>query len=270
MMLDLIKREKPTLGTTTLLTYSSSKVIHSNESGLGYLTAMMYLAPNSISGFNVCQFASPGCTLACLYTSGHGQFEKTKKARIKRTNVFFLNREQFIKQLIKEILAHIRKARRMGLIPAVRLNATSDIPWERVQIKYDGQVYSKLDDINSPSTYQNLMELFPDVIFYDYTAFPWDKRNNLPGNYSLTFSRKETTTEQEMLDNLNNGRNVAVVMSDLNGKPLAQLPETYLDYPLVAGDITDQRILDTTPCVISLYPKKDAIKDDSGFVIRIG
>ena len=258
MMLDLIKREKPTLGTSTLLTYSSSKVIHSNESGLGYLTAMMYLAPNSISGFNVCQFASPGCTLACLYTSGHGQYQTTKNARIKRTNVFFLNREQFIKQLIKEILAHIRKAKRMGLIPALRLTATSDIPWERVQIEYDGQVYS------------NLMELFPNIIWYDYTAFPYQKRCDLPGNYSLTFSRKETTTEQEILDNLNNGRNVAVVMSDLNGKQLAQLPETYLGYPVIDGDITDQRFLDKTPCVIALYPKKDAIKDDSGFVIRIG
>ena len=34
------------------------------------LTAILYLAPNTISGYNVCPNASPGCIASCLFTAG--------------------------------------------------------------------------------------------------------------------------------------------------------------------------------------------------------
>ena len=41
--------------------------------------------------------------------------------------------------------------------PAVRLNGTSDLPWEAYPVCIDG------------TTYPNVMAAFPDVAFYDYS-----------------------------------------------------------------------------------------------------
>ena len=35
----------------------------------GYMTAILYLAPSDLSGFNVCPMASKGCKSACLNTA---------------------------------------------------------------------------------------------------------------------------------------------------------------------------------------------------------
>ena len=40
----------------------------------GFMTAILYLAPSTQSGFNVCPQASNGCKKACLFTAGHGAF----------------------------------------------------------------------------------------------------------------------------------------------------------------------------------------------------
>ena len=46
----------------------------------GYMTAILYLAPSTQSGFNVCSMASEGCKNACLYTAGHGAFDSVKQS----------------------------------------------------------------------------------------------------------------------------------------------------------------------------------------------
>ena len=38
----------------------------------GVITGILYLAPASISGWNVCPKASEGCKKACLYKAGRG------------------------------------------------------------------------------------------------------------------------------------------------------------------------------------------------------
>ena len=35
----------------------------------GFITAILYLAPSTQSGFNVCPLASEGCKNACLYSA---------------------------------------------------------------------------------------------------------------------------------------------------------------------------------------------------------
>jgi len=251
----------PSLGSTKLLTYSSSKIEKSNNTNLGYLTAIMYLAPAELSGWNVCSHASKGCTKVCLNSAGRGRFDNVQLARIKRTQFFFLNRQGFIDQLIKEIDAHIRKALKLGLKPAVRLNGTSDIPWERVKINHNGY------------TYNNIMELYEwgkfgvSLQWYDYTKYPIAKRpaHKLPANYHLTFSRSEHAISYsigaDIGNNLENGRNVAVVFD--------VVPTTWHGIKVIDGDKHDMRFLDSVGVIVGLTAKGKAKKDTSGFVVRL-
>ena len=258
-MITLTKPESmPSLGSTKLLTYSSSKIEKSNNTDLGYLTAIMYLAPAELSGWNVCSYASEGCggeDGSCLNTAGRGRFDNVQMARIKRTQFFFLNKQAFIDQQIKETEKHIKKALKLGLKPAVRFNGTSDIPWERVKINHNGK------------TYNNIMELFPTCQFYDYTKYPFAKRptGKLPANYHLTFSRSEKAISYsvgaDIGNNLENGRNVAVVFD--------VVPTNWHGIKVIDGDKHDMRFLDETRVIVGLTAKGKAKKDASGFVVRL-
>jgi hypothetical protein len=143
----------------------------------GYLTGILYLAPGQLAGVgNLCPHASAGCLAACLFTAGRaGIFEAVNKARVMRTRFLHDNRAGFIAVLRGEIAALIRKAKRRGLRPVVRLNGTSDLPWQKLA--------------------PELFAEFPRLKFYDYTkslrqavAFA---KGELPRNYHLTVSYAE-------------------------------------------------------------------------------
>ena len=236
----------------------------------GYLTGVQYLAPEQLASealgqlVNLCPFASLGCVGGCLNTAGRGVFNDVQQARINRTVLYFNDRATYWVKLIKEIKALERKAKRENLTPVVRPNGTSDIKWESTPVVIDG---IKIAD--------NIMELFPNVQFMDYTKWPYHKRptHSLPSNYDLTFSRSESN-EIEALENLANDRRVAVVFSSKKDDPI---PDTYtikadnqfVPIPVVNGDISDLRFLDPTGVIIHLYAKGKARKDQSGFVVRV-
>ena len=139
----------------------------------------------------------------------------------------------FKTQLIKEIRSYQKKALKLGLNYAVRLNGTSDLDWTDV------------------------ITACPDVQFYDYTKRPDAKE--LP-NYRLTFSRAESNevhVDQAMM----RGLNVAAVFQK-------QLPRTYLGRPVINGDNHDVRCIDPKGVIIGLIAKGRARKDCSGFVIQ--
>ncbi len=158
---------------------------------IGVYATVMHLAPANRSGYEVCPMRSAGCTAACLNTAGF-QYKKKEACRIKRTKLFFEQRPIFMAQLVREIHSARRRAYSLDLKCGIRLNGTSDIPWETVAV--DGA--------------PNIMALFPDVSFMDYTKRA--NRRNLPANYRLTFSRAEDN-EKVCIDAIGNGMNVAVV-----------------------------------------------------------
>lgn len=214
-----------------------------------YLTKGLQLAPFNLSGYQVCKHASKGCSKACLFTSGHGAMSNVKKARIEKTRFFFQNRKEFFEILIKEIAALERKAEKEGIKVAVRLNVISDLPWET--IKHNGQ---------------NVMQMFPCVMFYDYTKS--EKRalafaeGEMPKNYHLTFSRSESN--EESVDKvLNAGGNVAVVFR-------GNLPKIYKGKKVINGDKSDLRFLDEKNVIVGLVEKGLAKKDETGFVLEGG
>lgn len=209
--------------------------------GRGYMTAILYLAPADESGYEVCPMASKGCRKACLNKAGMGAFSNVQAARIAKTKWYFEDRPAFMAQLVTEVRAFIRKAIKLGLIPVVRLNGTSDIPWERVPVE------------DQP----NIMSLFPTVQFYDYTKR--SNRRDLPANYHLTFSLAEDNDSRASAA-ARNGANIAVVFRN------DKFPATYMGMPVVDGDADDLRFLDGRGVVVGLKAKGPAKKDVSGFV----
>jgi hypothetical protein len=227
-----------------LLTFQNAKT--SKGEDMGYLTAILYLAPaDMVEGLNLCPFASAGCKKACLFSAGRGKFSNVKDARIAKTLLFRDNLNTFMYNIVRNIRSAIKKAKRLGLTPVVRLNGTSDIRWENVR-SHNGK---------------NIFELFPSVQFYDYTK-DFKRTKALHGrwsNYHLTFSLSEGN-KKHALELLALGVNVAVVFRDA-------LPTTWEGFEVTSGDKHDLRFLDKKGgYVIGLKAKGDAKKDTSGFV----
>ena len=241
-----------------LLTTGNPKTAKGEKAG--YLTAILHLAPANLSGIEVCQFRTKGCTAACLNTAGRGGIVKKgessnniQRCRIARTQLMARDFPGFKSQLIDEIAAHIRLAGRHELKPAIRLNGTSDLPVET----------------------WGVMELFPTVQFYDYTksaarmlSFATDR---MPRNYHLTFSLAETTANKvASFTVLENGANVAAVFAV---KPSQELPLFWRGFPVIDGDKSDLRFLDFKALpgdsghIVGLRAKGKGRKDTSGFVI---
>lgn len=223
-----------------LLTTTNYKT--SKGEKLGILTGILYLAPAKISGYEVCPMRSAGCTAACLYTAGMGAFSNVQQARIKKTKMFFEQREEFFKLLHKDIKSLIKKAKKENMIPAVRLNGTSDINWVRFKI----------------------FEQYPEVQFYDYTKMLNHLTKDV-ANYHITFSKNEAN-DIDCKIALDRGYNVAVVFNTKKG---LSLPSSWNGYPVYDGDDTDVRFYDPENHVIGLRAKGMAKKDNSGFVINV-
>jgi len=234
------------IGFCSLLTTGNPKIAKSNASNKGYLSCIQHLAPSRVSGYNVCPNASSGCIAACLNTAGHGVYKPVQDIRIARTRYFIEHRDKYLALLTAEIEKFIRKCKKLKLKPAVRLNGTSDIPWEKMV--------------------PQLFTLYPSVQFYDYTKITnrmlrWCA-GQLPANYHLTFSRSEIN-ETNCHKILQAGGNVAVVFK---GKQ----PNKWNNVRVFNGDNTDQRFLDPQGVIVGLKAKGRARRDMSGFVIHTG
>ena len=220
---------------------------------LGILSAPLHLAPASLSGWNVCPMATSGCKAACLHTAGNPAYMRGKdKARKERTQFYFTNRTQFMAQLAKEIAAHERKAKRLNMLPAIRLNATSDIPWHRVPC----------------GEFANIMAAFPRVQFYDYTKVHKRFNEKLPKNYHLTYSWSEKPDAWAIASTiLSNGGNVAIPFHIGRNKPL---PKVWRGFKVFDGDVSDYRPADPKGRIIGLRVKGNAGRaDNSGFIVRL-
>ena len=212
----------------------------------GYLSFILHLAPADLSGKEVCPKRTAGCTAACLNTAGRGgMFKKgettnmIQKARIRKTELFFNDRETFMEQLEQDINKAIKFAQRKGLTPVFRLNGTSDLSWEKYTLK---------------GSDKNVFEMFDNIQFYDYTKVLGRKVSQYK-NYHLTFSRAESN-DADCQKAIEQGMNVTAVFDEI--------PQG-----MFSADETDLRFLDPKVGVIGLKAKGRAKKDYTGFVIRL-
>lgn len=212
-----------------------------------YLTAILYLSPaDMIDGINLCPMAVlAGCKAGCLNTAGRGQMNCVQQARARKTIFYRDYRDLFIEQLKQDLARFSNYCTKKGIQPCVRLNGTSDIPFENL-----------IDMEND----------YPEIQFYDYTKTVNRINKPLPSNYHLTLSYSEASERYQsmVLDAMasKHNQNMAVVFRDKDS-----IPATFKGYPVIDGDKDDLRFLDKQGCVVALYAKGAAKKDASGFVI---
>ena len=161
---------------------------------------------------------------------------------------------KFMHLLIHEIRQAKKKADTEGMKFAVRLNCTSDINLEKFEL--DGE---------------NILQLFPDIQFYDYTkVFSRVELLDKYPNYDLTFSFDGENWEQckSLLDK---GHRVAVVFEDI-------LPAKFREYPVIDANGDDARFLDDSGIICGLTYKRVANdyatgkyqRPDTTFITRYG
>jgi hypothetical protein len=235
--------------------YKSNKNIK-----IGYNTYYLSLAHSDISGYNVCPMANKlkakennknksSCSFVCVGYNGFANIYKSiMAARIRKTKLFYENRNEFFKLLIKDIESAIKSSIKKDLIPTFRLNTYSDIKYENIKVNHNNKVYN------------NIFEIFPNIKFYDYTKIA---NRKTPKNYELTYSYYGN---KKALKNEINNKNVAIVFD--------QLPKTYKNKIVIDGDKTDLRLADNdgTDVIVGLKFKgsKKALKNgiNEGFVIN--
>jgi len=220
-----------------------------------YEGVILYMAPDKLADgkHTVCPWSTPGCRATCLNTSGRCKVKgdittdslqtyMIHRSRIGKTLEWINNKDVFIHQLRKELIALKKKADKKEYAPVARLNGTSDIPWEQ---------YLHLDQ-------------FPSIQFYDYTK-SYDRmqkwlRGMMPSNYYLTYSNNEYTTDAERHFILAKGGTVAVVFRD-------KIPWAWNGRKVISGDEHDFRFRDPKGVYVGLTAKGRAKKDSTGFVV---
>jgi hypothetical protein len=168
-----------------------------------------------------------------------------QQARQSKTDFFYNNQQAFLLSLAADIWSLANRATKLGLIPLVRPNGTSDIPYENL-IVWDNKT---------------IFQLFPEIQFYDYTKIA--NRKDLPNNYDLTFSYSNVVKFQKYNDiAIGQSMRLAAVF-----RFEKDIPSTFRGMPVIGGDNSDVRHVEPLGHIVALYAKGKAIKDQSGFVI---
>jgi hypothetical protein len=217
-----------------LLTTDNAKTIKGED--LGYKTLICYMSPHKQNAFgrNLCPKATAGCMASCLFTAGRGAFSNVKIGRLRKSEFFLSNKELFMEQLVTEIEKAVRNKKDKNI--CVRLNGTTDIPFENIKV----------------GGFDNIMSMFPSIQFYDYTKVFARLKKELPKNYHLTFSMSEDNREIAF-DLLSKGVNVAMVFNIKNSN---ELPKTYKGYEVINGDNDDLTFLHPKGIILGLKYKK--------------
>ena len=222
---------------------------------VGWYTAVVYLAPEKeaepyAGKINLCPFASASCPGACL--AGNAAVSRLamdsgRNAKAWKTLLYKFARELYLAFLDFALEAHKRSAGRRNLIPAIRLNGSSDVVWETVA----PEIFAK----------------HSDVTFYDYTKIYTRFDRPLPKNYHLTFSRSEDISWRQVTDILSRGINVAVVFTDSTPIDAGE----FRGETVVNGDVHDARPTDDQNggrgVIVGLSVKSHASDGGSGFFL---
>lgn len=227
----------------------------------GCRTYMLYLAPYNMSGYQVCPNGKY-CKDLCLNGSGQNKADelargvygsKINQARIKRTKLFFEDRELFMFLLIHELCVTKLKAFKENNKFAVRLNGTSDL--SPVIFRYENKC---------------ILDIFKDVQFYDYTKVANRLELSLnKKNYDLTLSYNGYNWD-DCEKFLNNGGKVAVVFEK-------NMPKKFHGFIVNDANNYDMRFMDNKGeiCGLTFHRTASTYKDgkyigvgDSQFIVK--
>lgn len=217
-----------------------------------FALALLPAATSEIA--NTCAFEDD-CASTCVAFSGKGGMDDVTRSRLSRLTLMVEHPRAFAWLLTAELLEIEREARRFDAHngkPArlVRLNAYSDIRWERVA--------------------RWLLDECAHVGFYDYTKHTLRSRpvESLPANYRLTYSVSRRSKLDEVLAAARAGRNPAVVFSARANSNHDTLPATWLGLDVHDGDADDDRYSDAVGVVVGL--RRKGSMSTAGALVRAG
>lgn len=202
------------------------------SSGVGVNTIGLSLAPHTSSGYkyDICPRASKECRENCLaFTAGgNKQYPETSfRGKLLRHQYLHEHPEHAARVMSHDITTNEKWCAGNGYKSGVRLNVTSDLPWEHLM----------------PSKF---FEKHKETQFYDYTKIHGRLNKKLPENYSLALSHTGTGHEESndthVIATLENGGVVALVHQ--RGKHVTtpthiEDVQTGKRYPIVNGDEDD-------------------------------
>lgn len=161
-----------------------------------------------------------------------GSSPSVREARQYRRDYWDLDPEGFKEDLREEVGKLRLKAKRKGLKPCARLNATADICWER--------------------KFPELFEVYQDVQFYDYTKAPVDIRPYTPRNYHLTYSWSPRWSYRDVEQAVMDRYTVAAPFAPFDAKDKGTLPKVLEDIPVTDGDEHDLTFLHSPGSLLGL------------------
>lgn len=224
---------------------SNAKLSKQSDRSDGYAIYSLFLAPANVSGYEMCLWRTEDCTKLCLNCAGKGSLSSVQEARIRKTRRLVQYPVGFFSNLIAEMLRATNKHNGSPITPVLRLNGTSDLPWDQIC--------------------PELFGFFGSVgwRFYDYTKSvqraayqPWDN--------TLSFSGHNWADCDRLLKA--GKARVAMVFATKRGKPL---PSSYRGYTVIDGDKDDLRFLDPTGVIVGLrYKRVPNGSIDSPFVVK--
>jgi hypothetical protein len=234
-----------------------------------FVPFLINLLPAKQSGINLCMCSTKHCAATCLHSAGNiGALVDKTMSRLRKTWFLALDRDKAFSQIANQIKAKKQKIDKFNATSKdthqqliIRLNGTSDIIW-RVLTDVAGK---------------NLFEMFPDVVFYDYSKHSKEmenfirgeiidddgnKQGRFPPNYHLTFSYggpggSMSNYRKTLLD----GENLAV--------PFGPGKTSALDYMEFPKDIADLIVSPKDKKARIYYPESFKKKQKKEYVEKI-
>jgi len=243
---------------------SNTKLAKRTDRTAGYELYSLFLAPAGSSGYNTCPWASDECVKLCLNSAGRGAMESVQQARISKTKFLAESPRLFMLNMISELISAMRSATANGNKLALRINGTSDIPWESVA------PFIEVFCVNG--NYEHGVKAIENLTkfnLYDYTkSFARINRSPVWYDMTLSYSGQNWQDCKSVLDN-----KIGRVAMVFDGEP----PSEYKGYTVVRGDDDDYRFMDLKGVIVGLSYKSTGKKNDDwvkgdqeiGFVVRL-
>lgn len=244
-----ISKECGGSGTPYLFTIQShsAKLVHNEDVSTVLEQIVLYMLPHRLNGIvNVCRWSTKGCRAVCLHTSGRLGLPPADRAKLARTLMFARHPESFMVLVLDEIERHRKRCAAKGRTLVVRLNGTSDIPYEQLL--------------------PEMFWYFEDVLFQDYTKDGANGRGferdvSWIPNYYTVLSATENTPDSVFATHVGN---VVVPVHVRRGAPL---PKRFAGRRVIDGDEHDLRLIDKQgKFAVLVRAKGDGVGDVSGFV----
>jgi hypothetical protein len=227
---------------------SNAKLVKSDKKG--WLTKGLSLSPArtayQFTQMDTCIDSSPGCRGGCLQFAGMNAWGYQQRLRVAKTMLFSWEKAVFKDHLHREIDRFRKSCERKNLPGALRLNVLSDLPALAVTMSRE----------------------FPSLQFYDYTKrLDYVDMYKATTNVHWTLSRSELNEATCLALAHKHTLNVAVVFD-------GDLPEFYKGLPVLDGDESDARFLETydKPHIIGLKlkgsKKAKAHARKTGFAVK--